>query len=97
MLPSSRFAPGVPPRSPASGQYIERLIYPDVLVRQLRAAGFVPRVYAYLGGAGGNPALRAANKLVLALSPLTWPIGRALKAVARKLVVEEARDRGPVA
>ena len=84
VLPASRFAPGVPPRSPASGQYIERLIYPGVLARQLRAAGFTARVYAYLGGAGGNPFLRAANKLVLSLSPLTWPIGRALKAVARK-------------
>ncbi len=83
-LPQSFYQRGVPPLDPHSGQYIERLIYPKELQSRLEREGFRVRIYSYVGGAGGNPVIRAANAVAHALSPLSWPIARALKAVARK-------------
>jgi 2-polyprenyl-3-methyl-5-hydroxy-6-metoxy-1,4-benzoquinol methylase len=81
-MPDSTFKPGVTPVDPENDNYQERLIYPRPLARQLAQAGFKSRTYAYLGGAGGNRGVRLLNSLVVRLSPLSWPIGRALKIVA---------------
>jgi hypothetical protein len=84
-LPQSRFVYGTEtPVDPITGQYIERLLSPGKLTVELQQAGFDSRVYAYLGGAGGNPFIKAANTIVEYLSPLTWPVGRAIKVVAKK-------------
>jgi 2-polyprenyl-3-methyl-5-hydroxy-6-metoxy-1,4-benzoquinol methylase len=83
-LPRSRFRSGHAPVSPTRGYYVEQLLVPGELAGALRAAGFRARVYADLGGAGGNPAVRAASRVVRLLSPFTWPVGRSLKVVARK-------------
>lgn len=83
-LPQSFYRRGVPPLDPHSGQYIERLIYPRELQQRLESLGFRVRIFSYLGGAGGNPAIRALNAVAHATSPLSWPVARALKAVARR-------------
>jgi hypothetical protein len=84
ILPGSHYSFGKPPLDPQTKSYIERLIYPGELYRQLQEVGFKFRIYAYLGGAGGNPAIRAMNAIVQSLSPLTWLAGRALRVAARK-------------
>lgn len=83
-LPGSYFRRGVPPVDPDSDNIQERLIHPRQLARQLSDAGFTPRIYAYLGGAGGNHIIRWLNTWVEHASPLSWPLGRALKIVAIK-------------
>lgn len=82
--PKSYYRYGIPPLEPNTGSYIERLICPSELTKLLQETGFKCRVYGYLGGAGGNSIIRAVNRIVEALSPLTWPAGRGLKIVAVK-------------
>jgi 2-polyprenyl-3-methyl-5-hydroxy-6-metoxy-1,4-benzoquinol methylase len=82
--PDSYYRPGVAPIDPDNDNFQERLIHPVELTRQLARAGFTPRIYAYLGGAGGNHAIRWLNTWVELTSPVSWPLGRALKVVAIK-------------
>jgi SAM-dependent methyltransferase len=83
-LPPETRTFGKPPVDPITGQYIERLIDPRELQASLTKLGFRTRIFAYIGGARGNPLIRYANVLIEQLSPLSWPIGRTLKVVARK-------------
>jgi 2-polyprenyl-3-methyl-5-hydroxy-6-metoxy-1,4-benzoquinol methylase len=75
---------GQPPIHPLMSEYIERLIHPGEISRQLENIGFSNRVYAYIGGGGGNRLLRGLNGIVETMSPFSWPIGRAIKVVAKK-------------
>lgn len=83
-LPKSFFRRGRTPVDPENDNYQESLIFPQSLSRQLRQQGFKVKIYSYLGGAGGNPVVRLTNRFVLTASPLSWPVGRALKVVAVK-------------
>jgi ubiquinone/menaquinone biosynthesis C-methylase UbiE len=81
-IPNSCFKSGKTPVDPENNNFQENLIHPLALTRELHLAGFHVRVYAYLGGAGGNPSVRFMNRVVIAGSPLTWSLGRAIKVVA---------------
>lgn len=83
-MPDSRFAPGKVPRNPESGAYIERLFKPAELARYISQFGFEVRYYAYFGGAKGNPLIRAANAVGMALTPLSMPLARAFRIVAKR-------------
>jgi 2-polyprenyl-3-methyl-5-hydroxy-6-metoxy-1,4-benzoquinol methylase len=82
--PKNFFRRGRTPVDPENDNYQESLIYPRSLSRQLRQHNFKVKIYSYLGGAGGNPLVRLLNRVVIAASPLSWPLGRALKVVAVK-------------
>jgi 2-polyprenyl-3-methyl-5-hydroxy-6-metoxy-1,4-benzoquinol methylase len=84
-MPNSLYTAQECPVNPETGAVLERLFDPASLARQIEPFGFCARYYAYLGGAGGNPLIRFANKLVMVLTPLTirWARGFRIVAVRR--------------
>jgi hypothetical protein len=81
-LPNSLYTAQECPVNPETGAVLERLFDPASLARQIERFGFRARHYAYLGGAGGNPLIRLANKLGMALTPLTIHWARSFRIVA---------------
>jgi len=69
----------------AEGMAMERLFKPFTLARELERCGFQAKAYGYWGGASGRWYLRAANRLLSALSPITLPTAPAFRIVARRL------------
>jgi SAM-dependent methyltransferase len=66
------------------GAAMEELFRPRALARQLRHRGFQARAYGYWGGANGAAPVRAANRLLTTLSPMTMPTAPSFRVVARK-------------
>lgn len=84
VLPDSLYDPNRCPVDPRTGAVIERLFDPFELARYLQQFGFRARAVAYLGGASGNPLLRAANFIFQALSPITMRLAPSFRIVAVK-------------
>ncbi len=66
------------------GAAMERLFSPHELARRMSRSGFRARAYGYWGGAGGAPWIRAANRVLSALSLLTMPVAPSFRIVAQK-------------
>jgi ubiquinone/menaquinone biosynthesis C-methylase UbiE len=66
------------------GTAMERLFSPHGLVTQLESRGFQAKAYGYWGGANGSTSIRAANRFLAALSPLTMPTAPSFRIVGRK-------------
>jgi 2-polyprenyl-3-methyl-5-hydroxy-6-metoxy-1,4-benzoquinol methylase len=81
-LPQSIYEPTECPVHPLTGAVLERLFDPAQLARQIERFGFRARHYAYLGGAGGNPLVRLANAIGMALTPLTLRWAHSFRIVA---------------
>jgi len=81
-MPDSRFTGETCPVNPYSGAVIERLFDPFQLARQTESYGFRARAYAYFGGAKGNPLVRAANAVLMALTPLSIRWANSFRIVA---------------
>ncbi len=79
--PDARYQ-GQCPVNPRTGTYAEYSFDPRDLARQIERHGFTSRYYAYLGGAGGNPLVRALNRVVTALSPVSILFTRGFRIVA---------------
>jgi SAM-dependent methyltransferase len=90
-LPASYFQRGIVPVDPELGAVHERLLDPYRLAAQIRRAGLSPRVAGHWGGAGGNHAVRLANRMLVPLSRLLMPTAPAFTIIARKSV---RRPRG---
>lgn len=69
----------------ANGMAMERLFHPYRFARQIDGYGFRARAYGYWGGAGGSSYVRAANRMLKALSRLTMPSALAFRIVAQRL------------
>jgi hypothetical protein len=74
-MPNSLYTAQECPVNPETGAVLERLFDPASLARQIEPFGFCARYYAYLGGAGGNPLIRFANKLSHGVDPAYHPLG----------------------
>ncbi|MCX7924413.1 MAG: class I SAM-dependent methyltransferase [Fimbriimonadales bacterium] len=81
-LPNSVYDPTQCPVNPYSGAVIERLFHPVELARHIERFGFRARAYAYFGGAGGNPLVRAANAVLMRLTPLTLRWAKSFRVIA---------------
>ncbi len=81
-LPSSMYDPAQCPVNPYSGAVIERLFHPIELARHIERFGFRAWAYAYFGGAGGNPLVRAVNALLMRLTPLSLRWARSFRVIA---------------
>jgi SAM-dependent methyltransferase len=81
-MPDARFTGETCPVNPYSGAVIERLFDPLQLARQIESYGFRARAYAYFGGAKGNPLVRTANAILMALTPLSIRWANAFRIVA---------------
>jgi len=67
--PNSLFTPGRCPVEPESGQYIENVINPFDLERELKAMGFGVQLQGYFGGESRGGVVRAANQALNLLLP----------------------------
>jgi SAM-dependent methyltransferase len=83
-LPQSIYEPGQLSVHPEHEMVMERLFNPFALAREIRSHGFDARIQGYWGGASGSAILRAANRVLAALSPATMPTARAFRIVAIK-------------
>lgn len=83
-LPNSRFDGSQCPVHPYSGEVIERLFHPAQLAQDLARYGFRARAYSYFGGAGGNPIIRAANKALQLVTPISLRWAQSFRVVAYK-------------
>jgi 2-polyprenyl-3-methyl-5-hydroxy-6-metoxy-1,4-benzoquinol methylase len=81
-MPNARFTGETCPVNPYSGAVIERLFNPLELARQIESYGFRARAYAYFGGAKGNPLVRMANAILMALTPLSIRWANSFRIVA---------------
>jgi len=66
------------------GMAMERLFVPRELARRIASRGFEATSHAYFGGASGNPALRAANRVLSAMSAVTMPAAFSFRVIAFK-------------
>lgn len=82
-LPNSVYHRGQLATAP-DGTAMERLFSPAGLARTLRRRGFQARAYGYWGGANGAPWIRAVNRALAALSPITMPTAPSFRVVGRK-------------
>jgi ubiquinone/menaquinone biosynthesis C-methylase UbiE len=85
-LPASYFQREIVPVDPELGAVHERLLDPYRLAAEVRAAGLSPRVAGHWGGAGGNQAVRLANRMLVPLSRVLMPTAPAFTIIARKAV-----------
>jgi len=83
-LPHAFFDGKSCPVEPYSGAVIEHLFHPVRLANELARYGFRARAYAYFGGAGGNPVVRAANRVLQWLTPLSLRWAPSFRLVAYK-------------
>lgn len=84
VLPDSHYRRGKLAIAP-DGTAMERLFSPRGLALALERRGFRARAHGYWGGANGVPWVRATNRLLASLSPLTVPAAPAFRVIARKL------------
>lgn len=82
-LPASPYRRGSLAVAP-DGQAMERLFSPPDLARQLQRHGFRSRAYGYWGGANGHPLIRAVNRGLSALSPITIPFSRSFRVIGSR-------------
>lgn len=82
-MPDARYRRGQLAINP-SGEALERLFTPRTLAHELKRYGFRVKAYGYWGGASGRWYLRAANRLLSALSPITLPTAPSFRIVARR-------------
>jgi ubiquinone/menaquinone biosynthesis C-methylase UbiE len=84
-LPDNVYRPGQVSVHPQMEMVMERLFNPFALAREIRSYGFFEaRVQGYWGGASGQPILRAANRALAAMSPVTMLTARSFRIVAVK-------------
>jgi hypothetical protein len=83
VLPDATYRRGQLAIAP-DGQALERLFVPHDLARTLQRRGFQAKAHAYWGGAGGSSAVRMANRVLAAFSPLTMRFSRSFRVIARK-------------
>jgi ubiquinone/menaquinone biosynthesis C-methylase UbiE len=83
-LPNKAYKRGELSVHPEDEMVMERLFNPYGLAREIRAQGFDTKVRGYWGGASGSPRLRAANRALAAMSPLTMITARSFRIVAVK-------------
>jgi SAM-dependent methyltransferase len=83
-LPSSVYHHGQLAIAP-DGTAMERLFSPHGLARTLGRRGFKAKAYGYWGGANGSQPIRAGNRVLAALSPLTMPTAPSFRVVGRKV------------
>lgn len=69
VVPESLYGPGKCPVEPEQGQYIENLLNPIVLKRDLERSGFRVKLEAYFGGASRGGLLFMVNRLLSLLFP----------------------------
>jgi SAM-dependent methyltransferase len=81
-MPNAVFTGETCPVNPHTGAVIERLFDPFQLARQIESYGFRARAYAYFGGAKGNPLVRLANRVLMALTPLSIRWANSFRVVA---------------
>jgi ubiquinone/menaquinone biosynthesis C-methylase UbiE len=84
-VPTQTFSGDDCPVHPRLGSVLERFHDPDELARRMEDFGFKTTVYAYFGGAGGNPVIRAANHILMALTRLSIRYARGYRIVAAKM------------
>jgi SAM-dependent methyltransferase len=84
-MPTSPYRRGDLPVDPETGQVPERMLDPFELRRRLQRSGFRARAVGHWRGARANPALRAANRVLAALSPLTISTATAFRVVGERL------------
>jgi SAM-dependent methyltransferase len=82
--PKSIYEAGTVPVEPYSAQVNERMFDPFELRRQVERHGFSAKAIGYWGGGSGNPALRAANRVLAALSRVTIPTSRGFRIIATR-------------
>jgi SAM-dependent methyltransferase len=85
-LPSSVYHRGKLAIAP-DGAAMERLFSPHGLAQKLGHRGFRAKAYGYWGGANGSQPVRAANRILAALSPITIPTAPSFRVVGRKAAV----------
>jgi SAM-dependent methyltransferase len=83
-LPGSIYKPGQLSVHPEHEMVMERLFNPFALAREIRSSGFEARAQGYWGGASGRPILRAANRVLAAMSRVTMPTAPSFRVVAVK-------------
>jgi hypothetical protein len=66
------------------GMAMERLFKPHQLARTIASRGFTAKAYGYWGGANGNPAVRAGNSVLSAMSAVTMPAAFSFRVLATK-------------
>jgi SAM-dependent methyltransferase len=82
--PQSIYEPGTVPVEPYMAQVNERMFDPFELRRQVERHGFSARATGYWGGGSGKPALRAANRVLAALSRVTISTSRGFRIIATR-------------
>jgi ubiquinone/menaquinone biosynthesis C-methylase UbiE len=81
-LPQNVYTPGQLSVHPEHEMVMERLFNPFSLAREIRSHGFEVRLQGYWGGASGRPIVRAANRVLAAISPLAMPTAPSFRIVA---------------
>jgi 2-polyprenyl-3-methyl-5-hydroxy-6-metoxy-1,4-benzoquinol methylase len=82
--PEAIYEPGTVPVEPYSAQVNERMFDPFDLRRRVQRHGFSAKAMGYWGGGSGNPALRAANRVLAALSRITIRTSRGFRIIAKR-------------
>jgi ubiquinone/menaquinone biosynthesis C-methylase UbiE len=83
-LPENIYRPGQLSVHPEHEMVMERIFNPFALTREIQSYGFEARAQGYWGGASGRPMLRAANRVLAALSPVTMPTAPSFRILAVK-------------
>jgi SAM-dependent methyltransferase len=83
-LPENFYESGQLSVHPEHEMVMERLFNPFTLVTEIHSHGFEARVQGYWGGASGRPIVRAANRVLTAMSRVTMPIAPSFRIVAVK-------------
>jgi SAM-dependent methyltransferase len=83
-VPESVYRGDEPPFDPEYDQVIERLVDPYALAEHLEHLGFRVKVRGYWGGANGRVAVRAANRILAAVSPISIVTARQFRVAAWK-------------
>jgi SAM-dependent methyltransferase len=83
-MPENTYKPGELSVHPEHEMVMERLFNPFALGKEIRSHGFETRIQGYWGGAGGRPIVRAANRVLAALSLLTMVTAPSFRIVAVK-------------
>jgi SAM-dependent methyltransferase len=83
-LPENVYTTGQLSVHPEHEMVMERLFNPFSLAREIRSHGFTARLQGYWGGASGRPIVRAANRVLAAMSPVAMPTAPSFRIVAVK-------------
>jgi SAM-dependent methyltransferase len=83
-LPEHTFTGDDCPVHPRLGSVLERFHDPRELAKRMEDFGFETVIYSYFGGAAGNPAVRAANRILMAFTRFTIGYARGFRIVATK-------------